>query len=52
MPKEEEKKSAEEIEKDGLGLIAEVRDALGSNLCRCGTYQRHPVAALEAAKNP
>lgn len=30
---------------------ADVRDALGGNLCRCGTYQRHPVAVLEAAKN-
>jgi aerobic-type carbon monoxide dehydrogenase small subunit (CoxS/CutS family) len=30
---------------------AEVRDALGGNLCRCGTYQRHPIAVLEAAKN-
>jgi aerobic-type carbon monoxide dehydrogenase small subunit (CoxS/CutS family) len=30
---------------------ADVRDALGGNLCRCGTYQRHPIAVLEAAKN-
>ena len=30
---------------------AEVRDALGGNLCRCATYQRHPPAVLEAAKN-
>ncbi|MDM7995405.1 MAG: 2Fe-2S iron-sulfur cluster-binding protein [Acidobacteriota bacterium] len=30
---------------------AEVRDALGGNLCRCATYQQHPPAVLEAAKN-
>jgi len=29
---------------------ADVRDALGGNLCRCATYQRHPLAVLEAAK--
>jgi aerobic-type carbon monoxide dehydrogenase small subunit (CoxS/CutS family) len=28
---------------------ADVRDALGGNLCRCATYQRHPPAVLEAA---
>ncbi len=27
----------------------DVRDALGGNLCRCATYQRHPPAVLEAA---
>ena len=30
---------------------ADIRDALGGNLCRCATYQRHPPAVLEAAKN-
>jgi len=30
---------------------ADVRDALGGNLCRCATYQRHPPAVMEAAKN-
>ncbi len=30
---------------------ADARDALGGNLCRCATYQRHPPAVLEAAKN-
>lgn len=30
---------------------AEIRDALGGNLCRCATYQRHPPAVLEAARN-
>ncbi len=28
----------------------DVRDALAGNLCRCGTYQQHPPAVLEAAK--
>lgn len=28
----------------------DVRDALGGNLCRCGTYPQHPKAVLEAAK--
>ena len=28
----------------------DVRDALGGNLCRCATYQRHPPAVLEAAE--
>jgi aerobic-type carbon monoxide dehydrogenase small subunit (CoxS/CutS family) len=30
---------------------ADARDALGGNLCRCATYQRHPLAVLEAAEN-
>lgn len=30
---------------------ADVRDALGGNLCRCGTYQQHPLAVLQAAAN-
>lgn len=30
---------------------ADVRDALGGNLCRCATYQQHPPAVLEAAKH-
>jgi aerobic-type carbon monoxide dehydrogenase small subunit (CoxS/CutS family) len=29
---------------------ADVRDALGGNLCRCGTYQQHPPAVVEAAE--
>ena len=27
----------------------EIRDALGGNLCRCGTYPRHIIAVQEAA---
>jgi len=29
----------------------EIREALGGNLCRCGTYPQHPKAILEAAKS-
>ena len=29
---------------------ADVRDALGGNLCRCATYQQHPKAVLDAAQ--
>jgi aerobic-type carbon monoxide dehydrogenase small subunit (CoxS/CutS family) len=28
----------------------EVRESLKGNLCRCGTYPRHPIAVLEVAK--
>ena len=28
----------------------EIREALGGNLCRCGTYPQHPKAILAAAK--
>ena len=27
----------------------EIREALGGNLCRCGTYPQHPKAIMEAA---
>ncbi len=29
----------------------DIKAALGGNICRCGTYPRHPIAVLEAAKN-
>ncbi len=29
----------------------DIKDALGGNICRCGTYPQHPIAVLEAAKN-
>jgi len=29
---------------------AEIREALGGNLCRCGTYPQHPKAIMEAAE--
>ncbi len=28
----------------------EIREAIGGNLCRCGTYPQHPKAILEAAQ--
>ena len=28
----------------------EIRETLGGNLCRCGTYPQHPKAILEAAR--
>jgi isoquinoline 1-oxidoreductase alpha subunit len=28
----------------------EIVEALGGNLCRCGTYPQHPKAILEAAE--
>lgn len=28
----------------------EIREALGGNLCRCGTYPQHPKAIMEAAQ--
>jgi xanthine dehydrogenase YagT iron-sulfur-binding subunit len=39
------------LDKNSNPTEADIRDALGGNLCRCGTYQRHPIAVLEAAKN-
>jgi aerobic-type carbon monoxide dehydrogenase small subunit (CoxS/CutS family) len=39
------------LDKNKNPTEAEIRDALGGNLCRCGTYQRHPLAVQEAAKN-
>jgi aerobic-type carbon monoxide dehydrogenase small subunit (CoxS/CutS family) len=39
------------LDKNRNPTEADVRDALGGNLCRCATYQRHPPAVLEAARN-
>ncbi len=39
------------LDKNPHPTEADVRDALGGNLCRCATYQRHPPAVLEAAGN-
>ncbi|MBN1567280.1 MAG: twin-arginine translocation signal domain-containing protein [Acidobacteria bacterium] len=39
------------LDKNSNPTEADVRDALGGNLCRCATYQRHPPAVLEAARN-
>lgn len=30
--------------------VEEIKDALGGNLCRCGTYPQHPAAVMEAAQ--
>ena len=39
------------LDKNTNPAEADIRDALGGNLCRCGTYQQHPLAVLEAARN-
>jgi len=39
------------LDRNGNPTEADARDALGGNLCRCATYQRHPPAVSEAAKN-
>jgi aerobic-type carbon monoxide dehydrogenase small subunit (CoxS/CutS family) len=39
------------LDKNSNPTEADVRDALGGNLCRCATYQRHPPAVLEAAEH-
>lgn len=31
--------------------VDEIKEALGGNLCRCGTYPKHIEAVLDAAKN-
>jgi len=38
------------LDKNKKPTEADVRDALGGNLCRCASYQRHPLAVLEAAQ--
>jgi aerobic-type carbon monoxide dehydrogenase small subunit (CoxS/CutS family) len=37
------------LDKNPNPTEADVRDALGGNLCRCGTYQQHPKAVVDAA---
>jgi carbon-monoxide dehydrogenase small subunit len=39
------------LDRNGNPTETDARDALGGNLCRCATYQQHPPAVLEAAKN-
>ena len=39
------------LDKNSNPTEADVRDALGGNLCRCATYQQHPPAVVQAAKN-
>jgi aerobic-type carbon monoxide dehydrogenase small subunit (CoxS/CutS family) len=38
------------LDKNPSPLEEEIREALGGNLCRCGTYPQHPKAITEAAK--
>jgi aerobic-type carbon monoxide dehydrogenase small subunit (CoxS/CutS family) len=38
------------LDRNGNPTEADVRDALGGNLCRCATYQQHPPAVLQAAR--
>jgi aerobic-type carbon monoxide dehydrogenase small subunit (CoxS/CutS family) len=38
------------LDRDPEPTEAGIRDALGGNLCRCGTYPQHPKAVLEAAQ--
>jgi len=39
------------LDKNSNPTEADARDALGGNLCRCATYQQHPPAVLQAARN-
>ena len=39
------------LDRNGNPTEEDVRDALGGNLCRCATYQQHPQAVLQAARN-
>jgi aerobic-type carbon monoxide dehydrogenase small subunit (CoxS/CutS family) len=38
------------LDKNHCPTEEEIREALGGNLCRCGTYPQHPKAIMEAAK--
>ena len=38
------------LDKNPDPVEAEIREALGGNLCRCGTYPQHPKAIMEAAE--
>jgi aerobic-type carbon monoxide dehydrogenase small subunit (CoxS/CutS family) len=38
------------LDRNGNPTEADARDALGGNLCRCATYQQHPPAVLQAAR--
>ncbi len=38
------------LDKDPDPTEEEIREALGGNLCRCGTYPQHPKAVLAAAR--
>ena len=38
------------LDRNGNPTEEDARDALGGNLCRCATYQQHPLAVLQAAR--
>lgn len=38
------------LDKNSNPTEDDVKEALAGNLCRCGTYPRHIIAVLEAAK--
>lgn len=38
------------LDRNGNPMEEEIRQALGGNLCRCGTYPQHVKAVLEAAE--
>ncbi len=38
------------LDRNGDPTEADARDALGGNLCRCASYQQHPPAVLQAAR--
>jgi aerobic-type carbon monoxide dehydrogenase small subunit (CoxS/CutS family) len=38
------------LEKNANPTADQIKEALAGNLCRCGTYPRHPKAILEAAQ--
>lgn len=38
------------LDKNPNPSLKEIQEALGGNLCRCGTYPQHPKAILQASK--
>jgi aerobic-type carbon monoxide dehydrogenase small subunit (CoxS/CutS family) len=38
------------LDKNPDPSLEEIQEALGGNLCRCGTYPQHPKAIMQAAK--
>ncbi|PKN67801.1 MAG: (2Fe-2S)-binding protein [Deltaproteobacteria bacterium HGW-Deltaproteobacteria-12] len=38
------------LDKNPEPSLQQIQEALGGNLCRCGTYPQHPKAIMQAAK--
>lgn len=38
------------LDKNHNPSLGEIQEALGGNLCRCGTYPQHPKAIMQASK--